>query len=269
MKKLQTSGYDHQTRLEVLKSILNAWEKILEKSESGERPLHRKREFNKEERAKAKEAKKVNWYKGKDGKSFDSVMMVPATPHGELKKIIESKAKSANLKIKIVEKSGVKLVTYLKRKYDKTSKNGLCNEKDCLICQHSDKNIRKCRTPSIVYKITCKECEKHQIKAKYYGETSFNGYTRGAQHLAKYRSKNASTQEKSALRKHAKSVHNDKKVDFKMEVIKSFKNNPLGRQVFESILIVKSKSEDDYPLNDKNEFNQAMIVTAKYTQGQY
>ena len=90
--------------------------------------------------------------------------MVPATPHGELKKIIESKAKSANLKIKIVEKSGVKLVTCLKRKYDKTSKNGLCNEKDCLICQHSDKNIRKCRTPIIVYKITCKEFENTKLK---------------------------------------------------------------------------------------------------------
>ena len=48
-----------------------------------------------------------------------------------------------------------------------------------------------------------------------------------------------------------------------------FKNNPLVRQVFKSILIVKSKSEDDYPLNDKNEFNQAMIVTAKYSKGIY
>ena len=49
----------------------------------------------------------------------------------------------------------------------------------------------------------------------------------------------------------------------------SFKNNLLERQVFESILIVKSKSEDEFPLNDKNEFNQAMIVTAKYTKGNY
>ena len=52
-----------------------------------------------------------------------------------------------------------------------------------------------------------------------------------------------------------------------MDVLKTFKNNPLGRQVYESIQIVKSKEEDHYPLNDKNEFNQAMIVTAKYTRG--
>ena len=54
-----------------------------------------------------------------------------------------------------------------------------------------------------------------------------------------------------------------------MEILKTFKNNPLARQVFESIKIVNSKIEDDYPLNDKNEFNQAMIVTTKYTRGIY
>ena len=54
-----------------------------------------------------------------------------------------------------------------------------------------------------------------------------------------------------------------------MTVVKTFKNNPLVRQLYESIKIVNSKVEDAYPLNDKNEFNQAMIVTAKYTKGIY
>ena len=69
------------------------------------------------------------------------------------------------------------------------------------------------------------------------------------------------------MRKHAKEIHDDKNVKYKMEVIKTFKNNPLARQVFESIQIVNSKAQDTYPLNDKNEFNQAMIVTAKFTKG--
>ena len=54
-----------------------------------------------------------------------------------------------------------------------------------------------------------------------------------------------------------------------MSVIKTFKNKPLARQVLESIHIIMSKDEDDYPMNSKNEFNQAMIVTAKYTRGVY
>ena len=74
---------------------------------------------------------------------------------------------------------------------------------------------------------------------------------------------------KSAMRKHAKNVHQDKKVEYKMEIMKTFKNNPLARQVYESVKIVNSKLEDDYPLNDKNEFNQARIVTTKYTRGVY
>ena len=51
-----------------------------------------------------------------------------------------------------------------------------------------------------------------------------------------------------------------------MEIIKSFKK-PLARQVMEAIYIIKSKEEDNFPLNSKNEFNQALIVTAKYTKG--
>lgn len=69
------------------------------------------------------------------------------------------------------------------------------------------------------------------------------------------------------MRIHAKEVHEDKKVEFKMEVIKTFKNKPLERQVFESIQIIKSKNEDKYPMNLKEEFNQALIVTAKYSKG--
>ena len=195
-------------------------------------------------------------------------MMVPATPKSTLKKIIEAKAKESNLRVKVVEKSGQKFGCYMK-KFDKTKTKGPCEEKDCLICQHTTKMTRKCRVPSIVYQITCIECEKKNVKSKYYGETSFNGYTRGVQHQNSYRSKSKKTQEKSALRRHAKEVHQDKKVDYRMDVLKSFKNNPLARQVYESVKIVNAKVEDDFQLNDKDEFNQAMIITAKYTQGIY
>ena len=71
MKKLQTSGYDHDMRLEILKSIINGWKNILEKDKTGQRPIHRSREFEKEARIKDKSEKKINWYKGTDGKKYD------------------------------------------------------------------------------------------------------------------------------------------------------------------------------------------------------
>ena len=122
-------------------------------------------------------------------------------------------------------------------------------------------------TGNIVYKIACKECLIKDKKANYYGESHFNGYTRGKQHLSNYRSTNKDTQEKSAMRRHAKKVHNDKEVEFEMTIMKSFKEDPLRRQIYESILIVDSKKIDDYPMNNKKEFHQAMIVTASYKQG--
>ena len=178
MKKLQTSGYNHKMRLEVLQSILNGWEKILKKSETGEKPLHREREFEKEKRQKDKQMKKSTWFRGKDGNTFDSVLMIPATPNSELKQTIEEHAKTAKLKVKVVEKSGAKLGSYL-RKYDKTNTKGSCQEKDCMVCQNMTTKSRQCRIPSVVYKISCKECENEGKTANYYGESSFNGYTRG------------------------------------------------------------------------------------------
>ena len=123
---------------------MKGWKRIVEKAKNGERPLHRDRKYKKDERKEEKEKKKRNWYKGKDGKSFESVLMIPATPHGELKQIVEKKAKEAKLKVKIVEKAGMKLGTYLK-KFDTTNKKEPCKEKDCLVCMNTTKMTRKCR----------------------------------------------------------------------------------------------------------------------------
>ena len=87
--------------------------------------------------------------------------------------------------------------------------------------------------------------------------------------LDKYNSNNANTQEKSALRRHSKEVHGDKHVKYEMKLIKNFKDDPLARQVYESLKIVESKEKDDYPMNSKTEFNQALIVTTKHTRGVY
>ena len=180
-----------------------------------------------------------------------------------MKKEIDHIAKTAGLKVKVVEKPGKKMVDYLKS-FDKTRKSEKCNGEDCMTCKAEKSG--NCRKPDIVYRIKCKECERKKLKSHYYGESNFNAYTRGKQHLENYRSNCETTQEKSAMRKHAKEVHGDKRVDFEMKVMKTFKGDPLGRQVYESILIIDSKNQDDFPMNSKNEFNQALIVTASYKQ---
>ena len=162
--------------------------------------------------------------------------MIPATPGSELKKQFEEQAKKEGLKIKIVEKAGMKLGGYLK-KFDKTQNNETCGDKDCSVCKNSLKKNTKCRIPNIVYQICCIECEKEKLRSRYYGESNFNGFTRGAQHQRNYRSKNAKVQEESAMRKHAKEVHKDKNIAYRMEILKTFRK-PMQRQVYESIKII-------------------------------
>ena len=70
--------------------------------------------------------------------------MIPVIPNGELKRVIEAKAKKADLKVKIVEKAGPKLGGYL-RKFDKTNDSEPCTEKDCMICINTTKKSRKWR----------------------------------------------------------------------------------------------------------------------------
>ena len=69
------------------------------------------------------------------------------------------------------------------------------------------------------------------------------------------------------MKQHAINVHEGKLVKYEMKIVKSFKEDPLARQVFESMKIIESKENDDFPLNSKNEFNQALIVTAKFSRG--
>ena len=75
----------------------------------GTKPVYRSRNWNREERDKAKYAKKKNWY-NKDGtQSYNTVLFVETTPGGELAKKLRAREAEINKhnewKIKIVETS--------------------------------------------------------------------------------------------------------------------------------------------------------------------
>ena len=56
MQKMLNSGYDQRFRKDILMSVKQAFKKILEKHNSGEKPIHR--DFLKEQRAKIRRKKK-------------------------------------------------------------------------------------------------------------------------------------------------------------------------------------------------------------------
>ena len=83
MARMQSSGYDHRFRLEVLKSALNAFEQKKDEDKSGRKKMYRERTWNRDERRKQKLQRKKNWF---GSSQVESVLFIPATPNSTLKR---------------------------------------------------------------------------------------------------------------------------------------------------------------------------------------
>ena len=223
---------------------------FLRKHESGEKPIHRDREFKNEVRMKEKNNKVKSWYR--KGNRHDSVMFIPITPGSVLKGRIQKRLEGGQLNIKLVEFTGPKISEIVRQRVGGGSQER-CGQ-DCLVC--NGETGGRCRKRSAVYKIWCRTCAAEGVKSVYVGETGNCCYQRAQSHLQDFRSNNPETREKSVLRKHVNAVHggNEESVEFEMKVIKIFKNDPTGRQVMEGIAI--RELEADHILNSKDEFHQ-------------
>ena len=100
-----------------------------------------------------------------------AVTFIPHTAKSELAKRMRQKLESldklGNLKMKIVEQTGDKIVDLLHRSDPWSDKD--CGREDCLLCESANENEKKglCKRRNIVYEtycITCKENEKRKEK---------------------------------------------------------------------------------------------------------
>ena len=105
-------GYDQKFRTEVVRSTLNAYNRLIELDASGKTPLYRSREWRKLDRAREKRRKREIWYK-KGG--FDTVIFVPATPGPQLKHRYMKEIKETGFKVRVVEQSGTTLKSMLQK----------------------------------------------------------------------------------------------------------------------------------------------------------
>ena len=90
------------------------------------------RGWQKENRREEKKRRNTKWLKG----GFDTVIMVPATPGGELAKKYQEVVTNnpGPVKIKILEKGGTQVKHILQKNNPNKSKG--CNILDCLACNH-------------------------------------------------------------------------------------------------------------------------------------
>ena len=68
MVKLKHSGYSAQYRKQILDSAFKAFEKMVKADQSGEKPLYRDKNWEKEKRKQQKERNRLNWYKNSKNK---------------------------------------------------------------------------------------------------------------------------------------------------------------------------------------------------------
>ena len=161
----------------------------MKKRENQGELLHRPRTLNRVERKKEREERKRKWY---GTTKYEAVMFIPATPDSELQKKIQSKVNELKLKVKVIERSGTKLVRMIQRN-DPFKKKECSKPRRCLVCAGSKPG--GCRDSGVTYKIECEdECDY-----EYTGQTNQNGFTRGESHLKEYKQQN----EKNPLWKHS------------------------------------------------------------------
>ena len=244
---MMLSGYSERVRLEIFEAALTGYERQCDRADKGITPLHRPRDYKREERRRKKLLAKSTWYWPNDAVGF-----FPGTPGRELAKsihkIVSEETERLGLTAKIVETCGINLKTLLV----KTDLTGCPIPKpDCLYCESEVRGGSHTRRGA-AYQGQCLICRDNNITATYHGETGFSAVKRGQEHRAEICKASAS----NAFAKHLDLHHPEKRGDpsnFEFKVIKTFRK-PLDRQVFEGVRI--NHDQSDILMNSKSEFHQ-------------
>ena len=209
MQDLYISGYSERDRYNILTAAINTFKKIKQQEFSQIRPFYRPNSFKHTERKHIKSKKKSNWYQGKNyDNNFKSVLFVEATPGDKLTKMIRETEEKFQIakdqRIKVVSKSGMKLVHLLEQK-NPFAKN--C-ENDCPPCENTGDNSNKitnCKVNNVCYEASCNNCKKSGVIRTYTGETARNLHTRSKEHISDMKSN-----KKSWMKSHIDEEHDGK-----------------------------------------------------------
>jgi len=226
-----------------------AFGQMEENDRQGRIPLHRTREWKRNERERMKIVKKEEWFK-KGG--YESPTLVPATPKAELKKKLQKKIDETDIKTKVIEKTG----NTLKRCLQKTSISDKkeCEDEECKICKTS-KVKGLCREEGVTYEIVCRAC-----KDKHMGETGRSAWAGVNEHLYESRVR----KESYVLWRHCKEEHESEEQEFVYRVRDVFGSDAALGQVTEAVDIRRESSG----MNNKGEWGDTSLPRLVMEWGQ-
>ena len=161
-------------------------------------------------------------------------MFVPPTPGGRLAKQMQIREAQLNFgsnhRIKIVEKTGIKLKNILVQKnpYPRL----ICHRDLCPFCKTTSVSTPApsnlpCTTPGVGYTITCLFCKSTNHQARYEGETGRPAVTRGIEHVREL----ISSKPDNPMVKHIALSHptEAKQVKFEFGLTRKFKDPLTGQ----------------------------------------
>ena len=253
-RRMKSSGYNEKFRLEVVKSAVEGFNKMVKLEREGGRPVNRPRSWEEDKRQKKKHLKKQNWFRSG---GHHVPVFVPHTPGSELARRMRQKEEENNqgrkIRFLIVELGGTKIHHLLWK--PNPWAGGKCESDDCFPCMGDRGGA--CRRQGVTYSILCITCQEErktkQVVAAYEGETGRNAYDRGKEHLAALRKRS----EDSVLWLHSLHHHQGREdINFQM-VVKQAYSEPLDRQLGEKVNICKFKG--DILMNRKTELGGAVV----------
>ena len=248
---LYMSGYSEKFRLETIQSAVIGYERQCERSDKGETPLHRPKDWEKEKRRKKKLLTKTSWYRPNSVVAF-----YPQTPDQELLKeiqpIISESCGRLGLRGKAIEMGGVSVRNQLCR-LDLTG----CIQPDCPLCESGLAGGSHTRR-GVVYTGQCTLCQEKGLDARYVGETGDSAYHRQTEHAGDIKRKETT----NAFAKHLEVFHPDRAGDksvFKIKTEATFRKC-VERQCHEGVMIESSKDKVDVLLNSKSEWHGSAVT---------
>ena len=218
MQLLKNSGYSEKFRLELLRSGLQGYNKILEAERDGVRPVHRPKGWKESARWLEKKRKKNNWL----GSFWKSCIFVPPTTGSELKKRMQDKEEE--LRAGGREKYPIKIIETAGRTLEQTLVNtdpfsgNQCTDEKCEV-KKNPKNKISCRRNCICYRVTCILCLQagrpadvsNYLKSPcYFGQSAKNMHCRAIEHVSKFNSKSEKLRAESTFFKHLMNSHGGK-----------------------------------------------------------
>ena len=248
MQRMMKAGYSQGYRKNVLTHSFRIYDKMRREDEDGSRPIYRKPDWNREERRIDKAKKRYNW--STQG-GYIAPIIVPATPNGELMKMLREVAeleKVDGMQFKILEKGGTRVKNILQKSNPLETPG--CSDKQCLACSEERGKGGNCRRSNVNYSVGCQLCPQDN-KSVYLGETSRNLYTRGKEHDDKLKKE----AEDSFMHKHQANKHPGQPGMFTAKVTGTY-NDCLTRQVAEGVFIRRCEHE---VLNAKSEWHQPAL----------